>query len=149
MISNKINIQPSKTKESKNQPNEHEVSQINNNLTVVEKLVIANNKENIKALHYWAFMWGKPPEIGEFPSQRASNAESISMSWLLMEVQNITRYFYFIPLLLFPDDPVEICFHKHGVDSIQNAGHPTGMDNTGQYFYFLGIQLKNSHSGLM
>ena len=94
-------------------------------------------------------MWGKPPEIGEFPSQRASNAESISMSWCLMEVQNITGYFYFIPLLLFPDDPVEIYFHKHGLDSIQNAGHPTGMDNTGQYFYFLGIQIKNSHPGPM
>ena len=42
--------------------------------------VQANNKESIKAPQYGPFS-GNPLVIGGFPSQRATDAESISMSW--------------------------------------------------------------------
>ena len=38
-------------------------------------------KANNKALHYWPSVQGKPLWTGGFPSQRASNVQSISMSW--------------------------------------------------------------------
>ena len=44
-------------------------------LLFVQQLVQVNNKENIKAQHYWPFVEG----IVGFPSQRDSISESISM----------------------------------------------------------------------
>ena len=42
----------------------------------------ANNKENIKALHYWLTHCEDIALVTSgFPSQRASNAERVSMSW--------------------------------------------------------------------
>ena len=41
----------------------------------------ANTKENIKAPHYLALCEGNSPLTGGFPSQRASNAERVSISW--------------------------------------------------------------------
>ena len=37
-------------------------------------------KDNIKAPHYWP-LWGEPPVIGGFPSQRTSNAGNVSIWW--------------------------------------------------------------------
>ena len=37
-------------------------------------------KENIKAPRHW-LCEGNPPVIGEFPAQRASNAENVSIWW--------------------------------------------------------------------
>ena len=36
--------------------------------------------ENTKARWHWP-LWGNPPLIGGFSSQRASNAENVSISW--------------------------------------------------------------------
>ena len=40
----------------------------------------AQIKENIKAPHHWS-LWGNSPVTGEFPTQRASNAEIVSIWW--------------------------------------------------------------------
>ena len=53
----------------------------------------SNIKENIKARHYWPFCEGNPPVTDGFPSQRASNVESVSMAWC----HHILR----LPLVLF------------------------------------------------
>ena len=45
-----------------------------------EPFVQAQIKENIKAPRHWP-LWGNPPVIGGFPSQRASNAENVSIWW--------------------------------------------------------------------
>ena len=37
-------------------------------------------KENIKAPHHW-LLWGNSPVTAEFPAQRASNAENVSIWW--------------------------------------------------------------------
>ena len=44
----------------------------------VPQLAQANNNENIKTPHYWPFVMGTH---GGFPSQRASNRESVSTLW--------------------------------------------------------------------
>ena len=44
----------------------------------VQQLVEANTEQNIKALHYCPFV------TGAFPSQKASKAESVSLSWHLI-----------------------------------------------------------------
>ena len=41
---------------------------------------ISLDKENIKAPRHWP-LWGEPPVTGGFPSQRASYAENVSISW--------------------------------------------------------------------
>ena len=46
----------------------------------VQKLVWVNTKDNVKAPHSWLFFEGNPPVTVGFPSQRASNVESVSMS---------------------------------------------------------------------
>ena len=46
----------------------------------VEYLIQADNKTNMKALHYWPICEGNPLVTSGFPSQRDSNAGSISMS---------------------------------------------------------------------
>ena len=43
----------------------------------VQHLVQANSKENINALYHWSFCEGYPPVITGFPSQRASNVDSM------------------------------------------------------------------------
>ena len=40
-----------------------------------------NNEENIRALYYWLLCEGNSPVTWGFPSQRASNMESVSISW--------------------------------------------------------------------
>ena len=54
-------------------------SQITSNSIVCST---AFNKENIKALRY-CYIVGDPPVTSGFPSQKASNAESILVSWQL------------------------------------------------------------------
>ena len=50
-------------------------------LTIVYSTVIqAQIKENIKAPRHWP-LWGNSPVTGEFPAQRASNAENVSIWW--------------------------------------------------------------------
>ena len=46
---------------------------------LVQQLVQANTREIIKAAYYWSFVREKNTGDGGFPSQRASNAESIFM----------------------------------------------------------------------
>ena len=50
------------------------VSQITSNFTVYSIVCSVCTKENIKYLRYWSYRWG-------FPSQRAGNAERVSMVW--------------------------------------------------------------------
>ena len=64
----------------------------------VQQLVQANIKLNIKALHYWPFVRGTTGHWW-FPSQRASNVESVPMLWRIMhtvhiipQLQNIAGY---------------------------------------------------------
>ena len=52
-------------------------SQINGNSTVCSTIVQVKNKENIKVPHYWP-SWG---DFHRLVLERASNAESVSMSW--------------------------------------------------------------------
>ena len=47
----------------------------------VQKYDKANSKDDIKDLHYWLFEKGTPPVTAGFPSQRSSNAESMSSTW--------------------------------------------------------------------
>ena len=56
-------------------------SAITDNSSVLSTACSANhNKKNIHALHYWTFVRGNPTITDGFPSQRASNATSVSMS---------------------------------------------------------------------
>ena len=56
------------------------VSQITS-LTIVHSTFIqAHIKENIKALRHWP-LWGEFTVTGEFPVQKASNAENVSIWW--------------------------------------------------------------------
>ena len=48
---------------------------------LMQQLVQANAKENIKVPHHWAFCEGNPPVTHGPPLQRASKVENISMSW--------------------------------------------------------------------
>ena len=51
-----------------------------------------NLKGNIKALHHWPFAKGT---TGGFPSQRASNAEGVFISWLHYDSINPLRAKFF------------------------------------------------------
>ena len=53
------------------------VMSVTSNLTFVQQLVQTNIRGSPP---YWS-LWGKLPMTGGFPSQRASNAEIISMLW--------------------------------------------------------------------
>ena len=46
----------------------------------IQSFVHAQIKENIKAPRHWP-LWGELPVTGEFPAQRASNAENVSIWW--------------------------------------------------------------------
>ena len=50
-----------------------------------QPFVQAQMKENIKAPRHWP-LWGNSPVTGEFPVQRASDAENVSALWRLMIV---------------------------------------------------------------
>ena len=45
-------------------------------------------KENIKAPRNWTLCEGNSPETGEFPSQRASDAENASIWWRHRDADN-------------------------------------------------------------
>ena len=45
-----------------------------------QKLMQADNKENIKILFHWSFWWVSPV-TGEFPLRRANNAANATISW--------------------------------------------------------------------
>ena len=47
---------------------------------LLNRLFKAQIKENIKAPRYWP-LCGNSPVTGEFPAQRASNAENVSIWW--------------------------------------------------------------------
>ena len=47
---------------------------------LTESLMQAQIKEDIKAPRHWP-LWGEFTGTGEFPAQRASDAENISISW--------------------------------------------------------------------
>ena len=53
------------------------VSQIT---SVVCSIVGSSAEEDIKALHHW-LLWGDSPVAGEFPAQKASNMENVSIWW--------------------------------------------------------------------
>ena len=46
-----------------------------------QPFVQAQIKENIKAPRHWPLCGGNSPVTGEFPAQRASNAENVSIWW--------------------------------------------------------------------
>ena len=56
------------------------VSQITHVSMFVQPFVQAQIKENIKAPRHWP-LWGNPPVTGGFPSERASDAENVSIWW--------------------------------------------------------------------
>ena len=62
--------------------NERDASQITS-LTIVcsQPFIQAQIKENIKYPRYWPLCAGNSPVTGEFPAQRASNAENVSIWW--------------------------------------------------------------------
>ena len=47
---------------------------------LIQPFVQTQIKENVKAPHHWP-LWGKVTGTGEFPAQRASNAENVSIWW--------------------------------------------------------------------
>ena len=50
-------------------------------LAIVYPFIQCADQRNIKALHHWP-LWGEfTPVAGEFPTQRASNAENVSIWW--------------------------------------------------------------------
>ena len=51
--------------------------------TIFQQFIQASNKENLKGLHYWRHSVKERNRLvtGRFPSQRASTAESVSLSW--------------------------------------------------------------------
>ena len=55
-------------------------SQITSRMIVYSTVIQAQIKENIKAPHHWP-LCGEFTGSGEFPAQRASNAENVSISW--------------------------------------------------------------------
>ena len=55
-------------------------SQISGSRLFTRPFIQAQIKENIKAPRHWPFA-GNSPVTGEFPSQRASNAENLSIWW--------------------------------------------------------------------
>ena len=56
-------------------------SQITASRLFIQPSVQAQIKENIKAPRYWPFVGGNSPVTVELPTQRASNAENISIRW--------------------------------------------------------------------
>ena len=56
------------------------VSQIINLTIVYPTVYSAQIKVSIKAPRHW-LLWGYSPVTGEFPAQRASNAEKVSIWW--------------------------------------------------------------------
>ena len=55
-------------------------SQITSLAIVYSTVIHAQIKENIKALRHWP-LCGEFTGTGEFPAQRASNAENVSIWW--------------------------------------------------------------------
>ena len=55
-------------------------SQITRVSIVAQMIVREQIKENIKAPRHWS-LWGEPLVTGGFHSQRASNAENVSIGW--------------------------------------------------------------------
>ena len=60
------------------------------NLTVVYSIVYsgADEKKHIKAPRHWP-LWGEFTGTGEFPAQRASNAENVSIWWCHHAIRDI------------------------------------------------------------
>ena len=56
------------------------VSQITSSRLFAQSFIQAQIKENIKALRHWP-LCGEFTGTGEFPAQRASNAENVSIWW--------------------------------------------------------------------
>ena len=57
------------------------VSQITNLTIVYSTVNSGRDQESIKAPRHWP-LWGEnTPVVGEFPAQRASNAENVSIWW--------------------------------------------------------------------
>ena len=80
-------------------------------LTIVYSAVIrAQIKENIKAPHHWPLCgeftgdrWaGNSPGTGEFPAQKASNAENVSIWWR----HNVCYWTYCVAIHLLHSAPV-------------------------------------------
>ena len=63
--------------------------------SLTQLLIQAQIKENIKAPHHWP-LFGEVTGTGEFPAQRDSNAEYVSIWWrhhvLVMILQSIAQY---------------------------------------------------------
>ena len=55
-----------------------------NGSIIVSRHYKNREEENIQVRHYWPFCEGNPSITDGFPSQRASNAESVSMAWRLI-----------------------------------------------------------------
>ena len=72
-------------------------------------VIQAQNKENIKTLRHW-------PLCGEFPSQRASNAENVSISWHHHDIPLLNRAAIGHPLSIIHWKHLQyvpqFCFHR-------------------------------------
>ena len=72
----------------------------------------AQIKENIKAPRHWP-LWGESTGHWWFPSQRASNAENISISWC-HHVYSLYNHFCIRPSVCRPERFLGICQRTHG-----------------------------------
>ena len=71
-------------------------------------------KENIQAPCHWP-LWGNTPVTDEFPAQRASNAENVSIWWCHHENSGL-------PVLLLPVQP-STCWHYQTLAQVIDSVH--------------------------
>ena len=62
------------------------VSQIPASRLLVQPFVQAHMNEYIKAQRHWPFYGGNSPLTGEYPVQRAINAETVSIWWRHLDI---------------------------------------------------------------
>ena len=89
-------------------------------LTIVYSSVYSGGTENIKALRHWP-LCGNSPVTREFPAQRASNAENISIDDVIMDCLMVCRS---IAEGLPPWAAVETYFFKSWLGVVSCPFHP-------------------------
>ena len=95
--------------------NEHDgVS--NTSLPIVYSTVYSGaDKKNPSKLHVTGLCEGNSPVIGEFPAQRASNVENVSISWRHHDIDYI-RYNLTIGVLSVPGTALVVAVMQNLVD---------------------------------